>query len=70
VLSGTKINLDYYINEVLDNEYQQEVFDYFKKIDDDSSDSVEKAWKDLGADVYSMEEVKLMRIKFISEMAN
>ena len=70
VLSGTKLNLDYYINEVLDHDYQQEVFDYFRKIEDDSADSVEKAWKDLGADVYTIEEVKLMRIKFISEMAN
>jgi ATP-dependent DNA helicase RecQ len=67
VYSGTKINLDYYINEVLDREYQQEVFDYFRTSE---IDSLEKAWKDLGADVFSREEIQLMRIKFISEMAN
>jgi ATP-dependent DNA helicase RecQ len=67
VFSGTKINLDYYINEVLDTEYQAEVFDYFRKAE---SDSIDEAWQFLGADVFSREEVQLMRIKFISEMAN
>jgi ATP-dependent DNA helicase RecQ len=67
VFSGTKINLDYYINEVLDTEYQEEVFDYFRTSE---TDSVEDAWKTLGADVFSREEIQLMRIKFISEMAN
>lgn len=67
VYSGTKLNLDYYINEVLDVEYQGEVFDYFRKAE---SDDLETALNELGTDVYSMEEIQLMRIKFISEMAN
>ncbi|MGZ5281507.1 MAG: HRDC domain-containing protein, partial [Bacteroidia bacterium] len=67
VYSGTKLNLDYYINEVLDVEYQGEVFDYFRTAE---SDDLETALNELGTDVYSMEEIQLMRIKFISEMAN
>jgi ATP-dependent DNA helicase RecQ len=67
VFSGTRINIDYYIDEVLDKEYQEEVFDYFRQSE---SDSLDHAWQTLGADVYSREEVQLMRIKFISEMAN
>ncbi|RYD73577.1 MAG: ATP-dependent DNA helicase RecQ, partial [Sphingobacteriales bacterium] len=67
VYSGTKLNLDYYINEVLDVEYQGEVFDYFRTAE---SDDLEKALSELGNDVYSLEEIQLMRIKFISEMAN
>jgi ATP-dependent DNA helicase RecQ len=67
VYSGTKLNIDYYIDELLDREYQAEVFDYFRTSE---IDSIEDAWKSLGADVFSMEEIQLMRIKFISEMAN
>jgi ATP-dependent DNA helicase RecQ len=67
VFSGTKINIDYYINELLDQDYQDEVYDYFRRSE---SDDVDAAWRELGADVYSREEVQLMRIKFISEMAN
>jgi ATP-dependent DNA helicase RecQ len=67
VFSGTRINIDYYINEILDQEYQAEVFEYFRGSE---SDDIEVAWKELGADVYSREEIQLMRIKFISEMAN
>jgi ATP-dependent DNA helicase RecQ len=67
VFSGTRIKIDYYIDEVLDKEYQEEVFDYFRSSE---SDSLDHAWQTLGADVYSREEVQLMRIKFISEMAN
>ena len=67
VFSGTKINLDYYINEILDTEYQNEIFDYFRTSE---TDSIDDAWQNLGTDVYSREEVQLMRIKFMSEMAN
>jgi len=67
VYSGTKLNIDYYIDEVLDREYQGEVYDYFRSAE---IDNVEDAWKSLGADVFSLEEIQLMRIKFISEMAN
>lgn len=68
VNSGTKLNLDYYINEVLDEEHQDEVFDYFRE--EAETESVEDALKALGEDEYSEEEIRLMRIKFISEMGN
>ncbi|MDP4210136.1 MAG: DNA helicase RecQ [Bacteroidota bacterium] len=68
VNSGTKLNLDYYIDEVLDEEHQDEVFDYFRE--EAESESIEEALKVLGDDEYSEEEIRLMRIKFISEMGN
>lgn len=64
VNSGTKINLNYYIDEFLDEEQQQEIFDYFKESE---SGDLEDAYRELG-DEYSEEEIRLMRIKFISEM--
>jgi ATP-dependent DNA helicase RecQ len=67
VASGTKIDISYYINEVVDEDRQDEVFDYFKSAE---SDSVEDALKDLGEDDYTEEEIRLMRIKFISEVGN
>ncbi len=68
VQSGTKINLDYYINEVLDEDRQQEIFDYFKE--DAETESIEAALQELGEDEYSEEDIRLMRIKFFSEMGN
>lgn len=68
VNSGTKINIDYYIDEVLDEEHQDEVFDYFRQ--EAETESVEDALKTLGEDEYSEEEIRLMRIKFISELGN
>jgi len=67
VNSGTKLNLNYYIDEVIDEDKQDEVFDYFRTAEDDS---VEHALAELGAGDYTMEEVQLMRIKFMSEMGN
>ena len=67
VASGTKIDIGYYINEVVDEDRQDEVFDYFKSAE---SDSVEDALKELGEDDYTEEEIRLMRIKFISEVGN
>jgi ATP-dependent DNA helicase RecQ len=67
VASGTKIDISYYINEVVDEDRQDEVFDYFKSAE---SDSVEDALNDLGEDDYTEEEIRLMRIKFISEVGN
>jgi len=66
VYSGTKINIDYHINAMLDSEFQSMLFDYFRKSE---SGSLEKAVEDL-SDEFSREEIQLMRIKFISEMAN
>jgi len=67
VSSGTKVNIAYYIDEVIDDEKQSEVYDYFKEAE---TDSVEDAIKELGEDVYTEEEIRLMRIKFISEFGN
>ncbi len=67
VSSGTKIDINYYINEVLDLDRQKEVFDYFKHAE---SDSVEDALRELGEDEYNSDEIRLVRIKFMSEMGN
>lgn len=67
VYSGTKLNIDYYINERLDQDYQDEVYEYFKEAEDDS---IEKALEELGEDDYSEEDIRLMRIKFISNEGN
>lgn len=67
VYSGTKLNLNYYIDEILDDDRQDEVYDYFKSTENDSIDA---ALKDLGEDEYTREELQLMRIKFISEFGN
>jgi ATP-dependent DNA helicase RecQ len=67
VHSGTKLNIDYYVNDMLDDEHQEEVFDYFREAEDDS---IEKALKELGEDEYSEEDIRLMRIKFLSDLGN
>ncbi|QNF35288.1 DNA helicase RecQ [Adhaeribacter swui] len=65
--SGTKLNLNYYIDEVLDKERQEEVYDYFMQA---STDNISVALKELGTDDYTEEDIRLMRIKFLSEYAN
>jgi ATP-dependent DNA helicase RecQ len=67
VFSGTKLNIKYYLDETMDPEKQEEVIEYFR---DSESDSVDAALKELGADDYTEEEIRLMRIKFLSEYAN
>lgn len=67
VSSGTKIDLNYYVNEYIDPYHQEEIFDYFKEAE---SDSIQDAQKTLGEDEYSEEEIRLMRIKFMSELGN
>lgn len=64
--SGTRLNLDYYIDQVLDDERQEDIFDYFMNAD---TDNIQVALNKLGKE-YSEEELRLMRIKFISEVAN
>jgi ATP-dependent DNA helicase RecQ len=64
--SGTRLNLDYYINQIMDEERQEEIYDYFMTAD---SDNLQIALDELG-DEYSEEELRLMRIKFLSEVAN
>ncbi|SET78344.1 ATP-dependent DNA helicase RecQ [Hymenobacter actinosclerus] len=65
--SGTKLNLGYYINGVLDQERQEEIYDYFMSA---STDNIAVALKELGTDDYTEEDLRLMRIKFLSEVAN
>lgn len=65
--SGTKLNLGYYIDQVLDPSKQDEIHDYFMSSE---TDSLEKALNDDGIAEYSEEEIRLMRIKFMSEYAN
>jgi ATP-dependent DNA helicase RecQ len=67
VNSGTKLNIDYYINDVIDEDHQEEVFDYFRTAHDDS---IEKALEELGEDEYSEDDIRLMRIKFFSDLGN
>ncbi len=67
VNSGTKLNIDYYINDVMDEEHQEEVFDYFREAKDDS---IESALEELGEDEYTEEDIRLVRIKFLSDMGN
>ena len=67
VNSGTRLNLDYYINSVIDEERQQEIYSYFRE--EAESDSLEDAINELGND-FEEEEIRLMRIKFLSEMGN
>ncbi len=68
VNSGTKINLDYYINQVIDEDKQEEIFDYFRN--EAETESLEEAFVALGDEDYTEEEIRLMRIKFLSEMGN
>jgi ATP-dependent DNA helicase RecQ len=67
VASVTKIDIGYYINEVIDEDRQDEVFEYFQTAE---TDSVADALKELGEDDYTEEDIRLMRIKFMSEMGN
>lgn len=66
VYSGTKINISYFIDENMDEDQQNDIFEYFKESE---SDSLQEAYKELGND-YTEEEIRLVRIKFLSEMGN
>lgn len=67
VNSGTRLNIDYYINSVIDEDRQHEIYSYFRE--EAESDSLEDALKELGND-FEEEEIRLMRIKFLSDMGN
>jgi len=67
VYSGTKINIDYFLDEVMDSDRIDEIFDYFKTAE---TDKIEPALRELGEDDYSETEVRLVRIKFLSEIGN
>ncbi|MDN4166403.1 DNA helicase RecQ [Cytophagales bacterium LB-30] len=65
--SGTKLNLDYYIDEIMDDERQEIVYDYFMNAE---TDNIRLALQELADDDFSEEELRLMRVKFLSEYAN
>jgi ATP-dependent DNA helicase RecQ len=66
VYSGTRINIDYFLNDVMDEDHIDDIYEYFK---DSETDNLEDAIEELGSD-YTEEEIRLVRIKFLSEMAN
>ena len=66
VYSGTKLNIDYFLDEVMDEDHVDEIYDYFC---DSDTDRLSVAQKELGEE-YSEDEIRLVRIKFLSEMAN
>ena len=66
VYSGTKLNIDYFLEEVLDSDKVDEIYEYFKESE---TDDIDEAIDELGDD-YTEEEIRLVRLKFISEMGN
>lgn len=66
VYSGTRINIDYFLADVLDEDHVDDIYEYFK---DAETDDLEEAIEELGGD-YTEDEIRLVRIKFISELAN
>jgi ATP-dependent DNA helicase RecQ len=67
VSSGTKVNLNYYIDEYIDEYHQQDIYDYFSTAE---TDSIEEALLSLGENEFTEQEVRLMRIKFMSDLGN
>jgi len=65
--SGTKLNLDYYINQVMEKDRQQDLYDYFMNSE---TDNLQVALQELSEDDFTEEEIRLIRIKFLSEVAN
>ncbi|URW80081.1 DNA helicase RecQ [Xiashengella succiniciproducens] len=68
VYSGTRVNIDYYIDQVMDEEHRDDIFSYFKE--EAESDDITTALMELGEDEFTEEEVRMVRIKFISEVGN
>ena len=66
VYSGMKLNIDYYVEDVMDDEHIDDIFEYFRESD---TDDLDEAMDELG-EYYTEEEVRLIRIKFLSEMGN
>ena len=66
VYSGTKLNIDYFLEEVMDEDHIDDIYDYFAESD---TDKLSVAQDELGEE-YTEDEIRLVRIKFISEMAN
>ena len=66
VYSGTKINIDYFLEDVMDDDHVDDIYEYFKESE---TDDIETAVEELGGD-YSEDEIRLVRIKFMSDMGN
>jgi ATP-dependent DNA helicase RecQ len=66
VYSGTRLNIDYFLEEIMDEDHMLDIYDYFKE---STTDKIDEAMEELG-DEYTEDEIRLVRIKFISEMAN
>ncbi len=67
VASGTKVDINYYINEFVDEYHQEEIYNYFSEAE---TDSIQDALKSLGEDEFHEEEIRMMRIKFLSDVGN
>ena len=68
VYSGTRVHIDYYINQIMDEDIRDDIFYYFKE--EAETDDIDAALEELGEDSYSEEDIRLVRIKFISEVGN
>ena len=68
VNSGTKINIDYYINNIMEKDHQEDIYSYFMEEAED--ESIENALQELGEENYNEDEIRLVRIKFMSEFGN
>ena len=68
VYSGTRVNIDYYIDQIMDEDHRDDIFYYYKE--DAETDDIGSALDELGEDEYSEENVRLVRIKFLSEVGN
>ncbi len=68
VYSGTRVNIDYYINQAMDEDIVDDIFYYFKE--EAETDEIDAALEELGEDTFSEEDIRLVRIKFISEVGN
>jgi ATP-dependent DNA helicase RecQ len=66
VYSGTKLNIDYFLSDIMDEDHMLDIYDYFKESE---TDRLDEAIEELGED-YTEDEIRLVRIKFISDMAN
>jgi len=67
VISGTKLNIDYYIEDAVDGDSREDIYEFFMESE---SGDINEAFEELKEDDVTMEEIQLMRIKFLSEMAN
>jgi ATP-dependent DNA helicase RecQ len=67
VHSGTKLNINYYLEDAVDEDIQDEIYEYFMNAE---TDSVDVAYKKLKADDIELREIQLVRLKFLSEVAN